>query len=189
MRHAFCLPHSNRQGLTIIFNDSALIVARTILTPRRAILRDGTHLCMQNDEFIFLTGATGFVGTQLVQELLRTRPGARLALLIRPRKGKSAEERANAIVPRAERERVEVISGDVSQPNCGLEPVAYDRLAAVTTRVIHWAATVRFDHSLEEARRMNVEGTRNMLDFAAAMPRSAASPMWAPPMWRASAPD
>jgi long-chain acyl-CoA synthetase len=33
--------------------------------------------------------------------------------------------------------------------------------------VIHCAATVRFDHTLEEARRINVEGTRRVLDFAA----------------------
>jgi len=121
---------------------------------------------MQNDEFIFLTGATGFVGTQLVPELLRTRPGARLALLIRPGKGQSAAERANAIVPLAERERVEAVSGDVSQPNCGLEPATYNRLADKITRVIHSAATVRFDHSLDEARHMNVGGTRNVLDLA-----------------------
>jgi nucleoside-diphosphate-sugar epimerase len=35
--------------------------------------------------------------------------------------------------------------------------------------VIHSAATVRFDHSLDEARRINVEGTRRVLDFAAGM--------------------
>ena len=54
-----------------------------------------------------------------------------------------------------------------SQPNCGLDAAAYQRLSAETTRVIHSAATVRFDHSLDEARRINVEGTRRVLDFAA----------------------
>ncbi len=126
---------------------------------------------MQDDELIFLTGATGFVGTQLVRELLRNRPGVRLALLIRPGKGKSAEERAGEIVPAADRSRVEVMSGDVTRPGCGLDRAIQDRLASEATRVIHSAATVRFDHSLEEARRMNVEGTRHVLDLAEAMSR------------------
>ena len=121
---------------------------------------------MDNDELIFLTGATGFVGSQLVSELLRSRPGVRLALLIRPGNGKSAEERAEAIVPASDRSRVEVVCGDVSQPHCGLDSVTRERLAAETTRVIHSAATVRFDHSLEEARRMNVDGTRHVLELA-----------------------
>jgi thioester reductase-like protein len=60
-----------------------------------------------------------------------------------------------------------VYSGDVSQPNCGLDATAWDRLSAEVTRVIHSAATVRFDHSIDEARRINVEGTRRLLDFAA----------------------
>src|SRR5664279_827168 len=110
---------------------------------------------MNNEELILVTGATGFLGVQLVRELLDRRPNATLALLIRDRKGLSGQERADAIIPAADRSRVEVYSGDVSQPNCGLDSAAYERLSSETTRVIHSAATVRFDHSLNEARSIN----------------------------------
>ena len=103
---------------------------------------------------------------QLVRELLERKPNASLALLIRDRATQSARERADSFILPADRSRVQVFSGDVSEPHCGLDRAAYDRLSAETTRVIHSAATVRFDHSLEEARRINVEGTRRILDFA-----------------------
>lgn len=126
---------------------------------------------MHSEELIVVTGATGFLGTQLVRELLQRRPQARLALLVRDRAGQSSRQRADAIVPLADRGRADVYAGDVSLPNCGLEEAAYQQLAAEATHVIHGAATVRFDHTLEEARQINVEGTRRLLDFAAAAPK------------------
>jgi long-chain acyl-CoA synthetase len=124
---------------------------------------------LNSEELILVTGATGFLGARLVRELLERQPQARLALLIRSKPGESGQQRADAIVPASERARVEVYSGDVDLPKCGLEPNAYQRLSAETTRVIHSAATVRFDHTLEDARRINVEGTRRVLDLAAEM--------------------
>ena len=124
---------------------------------------------MNSEELILVTGATGFLGVQLVRELLVRQPQARLALLIRGKAGQSGQQRADLIVPPAERSRVQVYSGDVSQEYCGLEAAAYQHLSAETTRVIHSAATVRFDRTLGEARQINVEGTRRILDFAAGM--------------------
>jgi thioester reductase-like protein len=126
---------------------------------------------MTNDELIMLTGSTGFLGARLVRELLERYPRARLALLVRARTGQSGQQRIDAIVPAADRARVQVLGGDVAVENCGLESSAWQRLSGETTRVIHSAATVRFDHTLEEARAINVEGTRRVLDFAAAAPQ------------------
>jgi len=126
---------------------------------------------MNGQEHILVTGATGFLGVRLVHELLDRNSQDTLALLIRNRPGQSGQQRADLIVPPSQRSRVQVYCGDVGHPNLGLDSTAWQRLTAETTRVIHSAATVRFDHSLEEARRINVEGTRRVLDFAAAAPR------------------
>jgi thioester reductase-like protein len=123
---------------------------------------------MKNDEILLVTGATGFLGMHLVQQLLDKNPSVSLALLIRDKPGQSGHQRAGSFVSPAHRSRVRIYSGDVSLPNLGLDASALSELNAEVTRVIHSAATVRFDHTLDEARQTNVEGTRHILDFAAA---------------------
>ena len=123
---------------------------------------------MKNDELLLVTGATGFLGMHLVRQLLDRNPDLSLALLIRDKPGQSGQKRAESFLPESHFNRVQVFSGDVSLPNLGLDAMARQQLTSEVTRVIHSAATVRFDHSLEEARQTNVEGTRHILDFAAA---------------------
>jgi long-chain acyl-CoA synthetase len=60
-------------------------------------------------------------------------------------------------VPEDRRRRVATIAGDITEP--------FPRVAGVRT-VVHCAASVSFGLELEEARRINVEGTRNALEAA-----------------------
>jgi thioester reductase-like protein len=126
---------------------------------------------MKNDELLLVTGATGFLGMHLVRQLLDQNPELSLALLIRDKPGQSGRQRAESFLSPAYLPRVQVFSGDVSLPNLGLESRAREQLTSEVTRVIHSAATVRFDHTLDEARQTNVEGTRHILDFGAASPK------------------
>ena len=118
-------------------------------------------------ERFVITGATGFLGREVLRRLVDRLPGARFVLLVREKEGETAADRVQALVeglwPSPERaavlDRLQVHPADLTLERFGLSQDAYASLADGTTRVIPSAATVRFDHPLETARRINVGGT------------------------------
>jgi len=125
-------------------------------------------------EHIFMTGGTGFVGTQLIPRLLRAFPDCVVTLLVRGEDDADAASRVDAIARRVEesegipgaRERIRGIRGDVLLEGFGLTARQTGALEAETTYIIHGAATIRFDHPIEEARRVNGGGTKTILAIA-----------------------
>ena len=128
-------------------------------------------------EVILLTGATGFVGQALLSKWLRD-SDARLALLVRGRRDATPEQRVEGALrdftradPAPWMERIETFNADVSVPGFGLSSRDTEGLTRRVTHVVHCAAAARFDLDLDEARRTNVGGPRNILEFAAGCPR------------------
>ena len=124
---------------------------------------------------VFLTGATGYIGSGLLQTWLE-KTDAAIVVLARGKRGASPRARVEAalaaLIPDADarrfEKRLEVIEGDVSFERFGLGPQEYCELASRVTHIIHCAAAARFDLELDDARKTNVGGTRSVLDFARA---------------------
>jgi thioester reductase-like protein len=119
---------------------------------------------------VFLTGATGFLGMEVLARLLEAGDREVLAL-IRAADDAGAEQRLDDVLatlwddPAPYRERVIAVRGDVTQPGMGLNS-RWDEVAERAQAVLHCAASISFDLPLPEARAINVDGTSRVLDFA-----------------------
>ncbi len=137
---------------------------------------------------IAITGATGFLGTALVERLMRSVPDCEVVLLIRPGKRSSPAQRAareifrNDVFDRWIKElghgdktagldpfsaevdrRVTVIAGDVGHDGLALDPGGREALASCDI-VIHSAATVSFDAPLDTAVEVNLLGATRIVE-------------------------
>ena len=108
---------------------------------------------------VFLTGATGFVGREILSRFL-DRDDCHVFALVRADNDDEAAGRLPA------HERLTAVAGDIERDGLGLADGSRERLSREVTKVLHCAASVSFDMPLEESRSVNVEGTRRVLDFA-----------------------
>jgi thioester reductase-like protein len=123
------------------------------------------------DGGILLTGATGLVGGELLPRLLAAAPDAIVHCVVRARDGAELERRAHDLLELvapspSTAARVRVLAGDMRAPDLGLGASTRAALCRELAAVVHTAASTRFDLDLDEARRINVAGTRNVLALA-----------------------
>jgi thioester reductase-like protein len=120
---------------------------------------------------ILLTGATGFLGGELLVRLLE-QTDRDIITLVRADDDVAAQARldetlALLLPPEAvESGRVRAVAAHLDAPGLGLDEGQRDLLVAGVDTFVHCAASVQFTLPLEEARAINVGGTRAILDLA-----------------------
>src|SRR5580704_16486359 len=140
----------------------------------------------------FITGATGFLGTALVERIIRCVPEADVTVLVRPGRRADAAARLtrevikNDCFDRLRSElgdrfdaevagRVRAVPGDVSRDGLGLDDEGRSALATADV-VIHSAATVSFDAPLTQAVEINLLGPSRVAAAMADVAEQRGSP-------------
>jgi amino acid adenylation domain-containing protein/thioester reductase-like protein len=121
---------------------------------------------------VLLTGATGFLGSFVLRELL-DRTDARIYCLVRASEDASAAERVHdslrsyGLDAGADTDRIAAIAADLEKPLCGLPEPTFDLLAGEVDLILHNGARVNLVDAYDRLRAANVGGTREMLRLAA----------------------
>ncbi|MDB4987696.1 MAG: hypothetical protein JWN04_2874 [Myxococcaceae bacterium] len=122
---------------------------------------------------IFLTGATGYIGSYVANGLLREH-GQRLALLVR---AKNKDEGAKRLWQSLQmhmdfatfheqlNQNIDIYLGDLTDKNLGLDDASYKKLAHDTTSIIHCAASLN-RKSNKACFNVNLRGTLEVLKLA-----------------------
>ncbi|MFY1683596.1 amino acid adenylation domain-containing protein [Micromonospora sp. WMMD730] len=120
---------------------------------------------------ILLTGATGFFGSYLLRGILR-HTGADVVCLARA----DDDDHALARVRDAQRRyghlgalppgRVTAVAGDLRRRHLGWSDGRWRELTGTVDAIHHSAAHVNFVYPYEELRPTNVDGVRNLVEFA-----------------------
>jgi nucleoside-diphosphate-sugar epimerase len=141
---------------------------------------------------VLVTGATGFVGREILVQAADDPDVAAVTCVLRPQtirdpatgsvlKTLSARQRGALLLRRlairgARARKFRFIAGDIEKPNLGIRPQIVAGLRTSLTHVVHSAASVSFDDPYEESYRANVLGSCHALEFSLACQEAADSP-------------
>jgi thioester reductase-like protein len=121
---------------------------------------------MRDRETFFITGFPGFIANRLLERLARK--DCDFILLVQPSLLGRAREEIARIAQLSGRDAgdFKFVEGDISQPQLALSAADLDLVQQQTTRVFHLAAVYDLAVPRELAMRVNVGGTRNIVELA-----------------------
>jgi thioester reductase-like protein len=117
-----------------------------------------------------ITGFPAFTARRMLQKILESEAETSVHLLVRDKFTAEARAHIGGLSAKLAR-RVHPLTGDVCDIDLGLSGAEYRTLTAELTTIVHCASAQYLGVPREMAVRVNVGGTRNVLDLAAACTR------------------
>ncbi|KAG2392241.1 hypothetical protein C9374_012493 [Naegleria lovaniensis] len=129
----------------------------------------------QGDHSILLTGATGFVGTHLLDKLCNRFPSCTIYCVVRGASDNDAKERVVRSLTnfqlKPDLSNVKVLCGDVSKEQFAFEDSSkYELLLNHVNSIYHVAAQVEFSKSYSHLKNSNVNSVKHLLRFISQSP-------------------
>lgn len=126
------------------------------------ITHNANILCEQKVSCVLLTGATGFLGSHILRELLKHK----LQVICLVRNTQRLESILAYYFPKESKHfQYATVTGDITMPHFGLSDEDYAKLVKDVDMVIHTAANVNHAGHYEDLELTNVFGTQNIIDF------------------------
>ena len=110
----------------------------------------------------FVTGGTGFIGRNLIDQLIKRKGN----IYVLVRRGSSKKFKAISERWGDEAKRVIAVTGDLTKKNLGIKPAKLDELKGEIKHVFHLAAVYDLSADMESQETANIDGTRHAMQFA-----------------------
>ncbi len=140
---------------------------------------------------VFITGASGYIGSVVLEQLLRTTDVAAVYLLLRARRGADPADRVATLMQsslfhlvRDKRhlvDKVKAVQGDIQLPGLGLSAADRAALCKSVHVIVHCAADIRLEPTIQES--LQVGGGLSGVYVSACLPLCRALLVLCWPWW------
>jgi len=125
---------------------------------------------MTSPKSIFLTGATGLVGSYLLSQILKN--PVKVFVLARANYSLNSENRIHQLLSfwdiksyKKNKNKIVLIEGDLTQEHLGISQNIHIRLMKEVEIVYHCAALTKFNATYNELKDHNIDGTTRILEL------------------------